>query len=85
MKDFSEILKIIIMLSCLFALFSVSADYKERKDKFENVIELGDTLYLNNEARVITFIDILDNKIYLDNGAIVNGEYVLKMKINGLK
>lgn len=85
MKEISEWLKISFMLTFIFCAFDLSNDYHKNKAKFENILNVGDTLYINNEARIITLIDILDNEIYVDNGAIIDGDYALKLKINGLK
>lgn len=85
MKEISEWLKISFMVTFIFCAFDLSNDYHTNKAKFENILNVGDTLYINNEARIITLIDILDNEIYVDNGAIIDGDYALKLKINSLK
>lgn len=85
MKEISEWLKLSFMLTFIFCACGMSNDYHKNKAKFENILNVGDTLYINNEARIVTLIEILDNQIYVDNGAIIDGDYALKLKINSLK
>lgn len=80
MKDFSELLKIIIIMFSLFALFGIKNDYIKNERKINQVMKVGDTLKLNNEKLIITKINYISAEIYLSNGAIVEGDYAIKLK-----